>query len=172
MVTKEFKPGAQWIMRGGHIAEIGEPRANGNITASWDSHHSVFQPDGSYWFHDEESEFDLIAPIEELPALMAQRDKLVDQVASMKRSGMAMLEAEMKRTREFLELREFIKSDGERNMQVTAQRNQLMAALNEIAAITRPQMCMDGSAVVGSPNATGYDFQLIARAALAAAGVA
>jgi hypothetical protein len=48
---------------------------------------------------------------------------------------------------------------------------QLVAALRQIAAITKPQMCIDGSAKVGSQNATGYDFQLIARAALAAAEV-
>ena len=50
--------------------------------------------------------------------------------------------------------------------------DQLVAALRQIAGITRPQMCMDGSAKVGSPNATGYDFQMIARHALAAVGAA
>lgn len=60
-----------------------------------------------------------------------------------------MLKQEMVRTKECIRLRE---------------------VLAEIAAIKKPQMCMDGSAVVGSPNATGYDYQHIARAALAAAG--
>lgn len=56
-------------------------------------------------------------------------------------------------------------------LQVRETHEQLVAALLEIAAIHDPRMCMDGSAKVGSPNATGYDFQLIARAALTAAGV-
>ena len=47
---------------------------------------------------------------------------------------------------------------------------QMVAALREIAAINNPRVCLDGSAKVGSANAVGYDFQLIARAALAAAG--
>jgi len=49
--------------------------------------------------------------------------------------------------------------------------DQLVAALREIAAINNPRVCLDGSAKVGSANAVGYDFQLIARAALAAAEV-
>jgi len=48
--------------------------------------------------------------------------------------------------------------------------DQLVTALRQIATITKPQMCLDGSAKVGSPNSAGYDFQLIARAALTAAG--
>lgn len=50
--------------------------------------------------------------------------------------------------------------------------DQMVAALTQIAAITKPQICMDGNAIVGSPNATGYNFALIARAALATAGAA
>lgn len=50
-------------------------------------------------------------------------------------------------------------------------RDGLVKALQDIAGIRKPQMCMDGSSIVGSPNATGYDYAMIARAALAAAGV-
>jgi hypothetical protein len=57
----DFEPGSKWRMRGGDIATVyGSKAGTENIIAYWGDRMSVFSPDGSYWFHDEESEFDLI----------------------------------------------------------------------------------------------------------------
>jgi hypothetical protein len=54
-------------------------------------------------------------------------------------------------------------------LELIGSHEQLVAALREIADIGKPRFCMDGRAKVGSPNSSGYDTQMIARAALAAA---
>jgi hypothetical protein len=64
MANLQFNPGDQWRMRGGHVATIYPFVTDRNfITAYYLDRMSVFQPDGRYWFHEEESEFDLIEPV-------------------------------------------------------------------------------------------------------------
>jgi hypothetical protein len=63
-----IKPGDRWRMRNGEIARILSLMDSGNVSAYWGDQISVFAPDGRYWFHDEESEFDLIALVEEVSA--------------------------------------------------------------------------------------------------------
>jgi hypothetical protein len=61
----DFEPGSKWRMRGGEIATVyGSKAGTENIVAYWGDRMSVFRSDGAYWFHDEESEFDLIEPAE------------------------------------------------------------------------------------------------------------
>jgi hypothetical protein len=67
---------------------------------------------------------------------------------------------------------ENIDAIGERIVRACNAHKQLVDALKQISIISRPQMCMDGNAIVGSPNAVAYDFQMIASAALAATGAA
>lgn len=63
MNEKTFEPGQKWRMRGGQIATIHYSSIDGRVTAAWDSRASVFTSDGRYWFHGEESEFDLMEPV-------------------------------------------------------------------------------------------------------------
>lgn len=62
-----FEPGSKWRMRGGDIATVyGSKCGTENIIAYWGDRMSVFSPDGSYWFHDKESDFDLIEPVDSI----------------------------------------------------------------------------------------------------------
>jgi hypothetical protein len=55
-------------MRGGDVATVyASKTGSDNIIAYWGDRMSVFSSTGSYWFHDEESEFDLIEPVEVQP---------------------------------------------------------------------------------------------------------
>lgn len=61
-----FKPGDKWVMRNGQVATIYPFVADGkHITAYWPGRTTVYRSDGRYWFHDQESEFDLIRPAAE-----------------------------------------------------------------------------------------------------------
>lgn len=69
MSETPFKTGDHWHMRGGEIARIGAIMDSGNVSAYWPGRMSVFAPDGRYWFHDEETVFDLIERVtDEVPA--------------------------------------------------------------------------------------------------------
>lgn len=61
----DFIPGSEWRMRGGQIATVYPfTLGEGRITAYWPGMMSVFSAEGRYWFHGEESEFDLIEPVQ------------------------------------------------------------------------------------------------------------
>ena len=59
-----FMPGQKWRMRGGEIAVISPAPVAPHVCANYLDRMSVFTPEGRYWFHDEESEFDLVELIE------------------------------------------------------------------------------------------------------------
>jgi hypothetical protein len=61
--TERFEIGSSWRMRGGEIATIFLLTPNGRVNAFWAGRQSVFTPGGQYWFHDEESEFDLVEEV-------------------------------------------------------------------------------------------------------------
>ena len=63
MEAINFEPGSKWRMRGGQIATVyGAALDPDHIVAYYGDKMSVFTASGRYWFHDEESEFDLIEP--------------------------------------------------------------------------------------------------------------
>jgi hypothetical protein len=62
MNEKTFEPGQRWRMRGGQIATIHYSPIDGRLVAGWDGRVSVFTSDGRYYYHDQESEFDLMEP--------------------------------------------------------------------------------------------------------------